>query len=253
MFNCFHRKRIGSIPGGGVMEGELDQLVLHTRPTRSRPLLGLTVLVVEDSLYSSEALRLMCLRSGARIRRADCVASAQRHLNVYRRSVAIIDLGLPDGSGLDLIRTMQEAKARVPILLGTSGAEPEASATACANVGADGFLAKPMTSLAVFQSAILEHLPDALRPRGPRDANLEGVTPDPVALREDLTHALDLLSNDSPPLGYLRRFLIGLARSAEDKTLECSAQAMDGGARARDTAVLRGLLTDRIRALPMPI
>jgi hypothetical protein len=46
------------------MEGELDTLVMQPRPTRARPLLGLTVLVVEDSRYSSEALRQMCLRSG---------------------------------------------------------------------------------------------------------------------------------------------------------------------------------------------
>jgi DNA-binding response OmpR family regulator len=235
------------------MEGELDQMVLQPRPTRTRPLLGLTLLVVEDSRYASEALRLMCLRSGARIRRADCIASAKRHLNVYRPSAAIIDLGLPDGSGLDLIRTMQSAKARVPILLGTSGAEQEASAAACAAAGADGFLPKPVSSLAAFQNAILEHLPDALRPQGPRAAAVEGVTPDPVALREDLSHALELLTLDSPPLGYLQRFLIGLARTAEDRTLECSAQAMDGSARPRDTVALRSLLNDRIQALPVPI
>ena len=235
------------------MEGELDELMLQPRPTRMRPLLGLTVLVVEDSRYSSDALRLMCLRSGARIRRADCIASAKRHLNVYRPSVAIIDLGLPDGSGLDLIATMHNAMARVPILLGTSGAEPEASQAACSAAGANGFLPKPVSSLAVFQSAILEHLPDALRPQGPRDAAVEGVTPDPVALREDLSHALDLLTLASPPVGYLRRFLIGLARSVEDKTLECSVQAMDGSARPRDMVALRSLLNDRIRALPLPI
>jgi hypothetical protein len=74
-----------------------------------------------------------------------------------------------------------------------------------------------------------------------------------VALREDLSHALELLSLDSPPLGYLRRFLIGLARTSDDKTLECSAQAMDGCARPRDTVALRSLISDRIRALPMPI
>jgi PleD family two-component response regulator len=100
--------------GGGVMEGELDQMAAAAAPTRARPLLGLTVLVVEDSRYASEALRLMCLRSGARIRRADCIASAKRHLNVYRPSVAIIDLGLPDGSGLDLIRTMRARRRACP-------------------------------------------------------------------------------------------------------------------------------------------
>jgi CheY-like chemotaxis protein len=58
----------------------------------------------------------------------------------------------------------------VPIVLGTSGAEREAAATSCVAVGADGFLPKPVPSVAAFQTAILDHLPEALRPNGPRDA-----------------------------------------------------------------------------------
>jgi hypothetical protein len=49
-------------------------------PTVNRSLLGLTVLVIEDSNFACEAMRLLCLRSGARIRRADSLRSARQHL-----------------------------------------------------------------------------------------------------------------------------------------------------------------------------
>ena len=88
---------------------ELSDLPPMRTPTSNRPLLGMTVLVVEDSRFTCEALRLMCLRSGARIRRADCLRSARRHLRVYRPSIAIVDLGLPDGSGTDLIEDLNSA------------------------------------------------------------------------------------------------------------------------------------------------
>jgi len=130
---------------------------MHVRaPTSNRPLLGLTVLVVEDSRFASEALRLLCLRSGARIRRADCLRSARRHLQVYRPSVAIVDIGLRDGSGTELIEELHLAEPRTTVILGMSG-DPDAEAKAVA-AGADAFITKPLTSLATFQELILSHL-----------------------------------------------------------------------------------------------
>ena len=140
----------------------LDDYLTTPQATNDRPLLGQTILVVEDSRYACEALRLMCLRSGARIRMADCLTSARRHLKVYRPSVIVIDIGLPDGSGADLLEDLANASPRVDVILGTSG-DPNGQDMALA-AGADGFLEKPLTSLAAFQDAVLSHLPDDRRP-----------------------------------------------------------------------------------------
>lgn len=221
----------------------------HPIPTADRPLAGLTVLVVEDSRFASEALRLMCLRSGARIRRADCLASAHRHLNTYRPSVAIVDLGLPDGSGLSLIDEMHRTSPRVPVLLATSGAEREAAARAARNAGADGFLPKPVDSLSAFQAKILKHLPPEMQPRGPRAVDTQTLCPDRLALRDDLAHALDLLNQDGLPADYMRRFLLGIARSAGDVGLLETARALPAHLAHADRANLRALLADRVAGM----
>lgn len=193
----------------------LNELMLTRTPTTRRPLLGLTVLVVEDSRYASEALRLLCLRSGARIRRADSLAHARRHLAVYRPTVLMVDVGLPDGSGLELISAVAHATPRIDIILGVSGdsmAEPAVMAA-----GADGFLEKPISSLAAFQSAVLAHLPKDRRPPGPRLLEDEVVNPDLVAYHDDLTHVARVLDAGSDTnIDYVTQFLGGVARSARD-------------------------------------
>jgi len=221
----------------------------HPKPTATRPLAGLTILAVEDSRFASEALRLLCLRSGARIRRADCLASAHRHLKTYRPSVAIVDLGLPDGSGLSLIHEMNSAGHRVPVLLATSGAERQAAAQSALAAGADGFLPKPVDTLAAFQTEILRHLPRDMRPHGPRPLDGTVLQPDPLALREDLAHALELLEQETPPMGYLRRFLLGLARSAHDTRLQETAHALPGKLAQGERARLRALISSKMAGM----
>jgi DNA-binding NarL/FixJ family response regulator len=220
-------------------------------PTATRPLLGLTVLVVEDSRFACEAMRLLCLRSGARIRRADCLRSARRHLQVYRPSVVIVDLGLPDGDGVDLIEELTKAEPRVGVVLGTSGDDHgEASAMAA---GADGFIAKPITSLAAFQHLVLSNLPADRQPSGVRELSDETVEPDKIAFQDDMAHIADVL--DDPPderaLDYVAQFLSGVARSAKDESLEKAAIALadkraKGQPARTETAVLAGLIQERL-------
>ena len=230
------------------MMTDLDSLAPHYGRSQQRPLLGLTVLVVEDSRYASEALRLMCLRSGARMRRADCLGSAARHLKVYRPSVVIVDPGLPDGSGLDLIAELDQAVPRVGVILACSG--DGATRDAALAAGANGFLAKPIESLGIFQQEMLRHLPPERGPRGPYPLNEEVIVPDRLAYRDDLEHAQTLLS-DGPEPGtrrYLAQFLGGVARAAGDDILAEAAAGLDGHAAEAGIARLLGLIETRLAA-----
>jgi len=209
------------------------------------------VLVVEDSRFACEAMRLLCLRSGARIRRADSLKAAHRHLRVYRPTALIIDIGLPDGSGLDLITALHQGANRPDIVLATSG-DPLAEEAAIA-AGADGFLPKPVTSLAVFQDALLQQLPSERQPAGPRPVPVEEVAPDTIAYHDDLAHVADVLAEDGPAtaLDYVAQFLSGVARSAHDTPLEQAALALaakraSGDNAVPEAAVLSNMVAERL-------
>ncbi|MEM1129448.1 MAG: response regulator [Pseudomonadota bacterium] len=230
------------------MNNGIDELLGRHTPTAARPLLGLTLLLVEDSRFASEAFRLMCLRSGARIRRADSLRSARRHLANYRPSVVIVDMGLPDGSGAELIRELANGRS-VEVLLATSG-DDDALETAIA-AGADGCLSKPVLSLGSFQEEILSHLPPEARPRGPREISDEVLVPDEIALKDDLTHVAELMQDEDPAprLAYVAQFVEALANGARDNGLAEAARALrqeDIEANAAACARLRALIEDRI-------
>ena len=223
----------------------------YPAPTAARPLLGLTVLVVEDSRYTCEAIRLLCLRSGARIRRADCIRSARRHLQVYRPSVVLIDMGLPDGNGADLISEVANVETEKSVILATSGDDTlEVEAMAA---GAQGFLRKPITSLSVFQQMVLASLPFDRHPPGLRALEDEQVSPDELAYHDDINYAAELLDNspNDQVLDYIAQFLEGVARSVADRHMERAARALAtkraaGQTSTSETAQIAGLIQQRL-------
>lgn len=232
----------------------MDDFMTTRPPTARRPLFGLTVLVVEDSRFACEAMRLLCLRSGARIRRADSLAHAHKHLNTYRPSVLIVDVGLPDGSGLDLIASCHAASKRIDVILGTSGDSDVEVAVQAA--GANGFIAKPISSLDAFQNAILQHLPSDRQPRGPRILTDEVVSPDLIAYHDDLSHVASVISSGAGAehLGYVTQFLKGVARSVEDTDLDNAVSALavkhaSGTTTQADIVALDAMVQHRLAAV----
>lgn len=217
------------------MPDTLDDLILTRKPTREQPLLGLMVLVVEDSRFACEALRLICQSSGARIRRAESLASAARHLAAYRPQVAVIDLGLPDGSGLSLIRQLSGADHRIGAILSTSG--DDSLRDQAFDAGADAFLTKPLTSISAFQNAVLTCLDLPIGEAIPDPP----LAPDRLALRDDLTHARRILGNADPAerKGYVSDFLNGLAHVSGDADILDIAQRTAAGERGIDARLAR--------------
>jgi CheY-like chemotaxis protein len=194
--------------------------------TALHPLLGLTVLLVEDSRHASEAIRLMCHRSGARLRRADSLAAARRHLRVYRPGAAIVDIGLPDGSGLTFLRELAFAPPRIDAIIATSG-DPD-TRSAALKAGADCFLLKPIASLAAFQAAVLGRHAQATPPAQGAPDLLPDRSMGALSLRDDLLHAARLLDGPGAAgkAGYLAQFLGGIAAEAGDAALARLAETL---------------------------
>jgi CheY-like chemotaxis protein len=221
------------------------------RPTPQKPLLGQTVLAVEDSRCAGEALRLLALRSGARFRRADSLRAAARHLRTYRPTVVICDLGLPDGSGLTLLEELARARARVAGLIAISG-DPALEARAL-EAGATAFLAKPVASVGAFQTVVLSALPPGEGPAGPRVLCAEAVLPDPDSVTDDLAHVADLLSSSEADgtADYIAGFVAGIGRVAGDPQLVATADRLARSVRGnepfgRPLADLSGLVQARL-------
>jgi len=200
--------------------------------TIHRPLLGITILLVEDSRYCSEAMRLLSIRSGARLRRADSLKSARRHLRFYHPDVVMIDLGLPDGSGVEIIREIAKGPTPTSAIVatsGNSGAREEALAA-----GAAYFMEKPVADLAGFQQTVLAALPDEIKPIG-FEPRLAGacVLPDVQAMKDDLDYLEGLLDkcfdeNDAGLLRYVAQFLNSLGHAANSKRMVRAAAKISG-------------------------
>jgi two-component system, OmpR family, response regulator len=119
------------------------------------------ILLVEDNERVREVVTAALRASGYGVSVAGTRAEALARLGESRFDLAIIDLGLPDGSGLDVCRSAREGGHDVPILILTArnGVNDRVQGL---DAGADDYLGKP------FATAELTARVRALGRRGPR-------------------------------------------------------------------------------------
>jgi two-component system KDP operon response regulator KdpE len=106
-----------------------------------RPATAPTVLIVEDEKLIRRFVRSSLEEEGCRVIEAGSVAQGLIESAEQKPDLVILDLGLPDGNGIDFIRNLRGWSA-VPILV-LSARSNEKDKIEALDVGADDYLTKP--------------------------------------------------------------------------------------------------------------
>ena len=101
------------------------------------------ILVVEDSVDIQLFCKTVLEDAGFKVESAASMAEARRVYEKARPDLAIIDIGLPDGNGLDLMREWQAMPGAVPPMLFLSGRDELNTRLECFKAGARDYVLKP--------------------------------------------------------------------------------------------------------------
>jgi two-component system, OmpR family, KDP operon response regulator KdpE len=117
----------------------------------------LRVLVIDDEPPIRKLLRMGLSTQGYRVIEAADGRSALDHMR-EKPDLVILDLGLPDMQGLELLRTMRTRDEGVPIVVLSSRSDESAKVQAL-DIGADDYITKPfgMDELLARIRAALRH------------------------------------------------------------------------------------------------
>jgi DNA-binding response OmpR family regulator len=112
------------------------------RLTRRREVANMRLLIIEDEARIVEILRSALSRSGFAVDAVGRCGDARAALEVNPYDAVILDLGLPDGDGLVLLKDMRARGNAVPVLVLTARDAVE-HRVAGLDTGADDYLIKP--------------------------------------------------------------------------------------------------------------
>jgi two-component system, OmpR family, KDP operon response regulator KdpE len=113
------------------------------------------ILVVEDEAEIRRFVRLSLERDGFEVFEADSVKRGLIEAGSRRPELVVLDLGLPDGDGVDLIRRLR-TWSDIPVLI-LSARTDEHDKIDALDAGADDYLMKPF-SIGELQARVRAHL-----------------------------------------------------------------------------------------------
>ncbi len=158
------------------------------------------LLLLEDDPAIARTVAYALERDGLAVTHSLLVHDARQQMRAHRFDLLVLDVGLPDGSGLDLLRDLRNAPttATLPVLMLSAHGE-EIDRVLGLELGADDYLAKPFSprELAARVKALLR-----------RASNSNGHTSAPATTAARLFHddeAGQRISLHGQPLPLTRR------------------------------------------------
>lgn len=103
---------------------------------------GMKILLIEDDMDLGNGVRIALADQGMDVTWVRQLADAQRQLDQRGFDLLLLDLGLPDGDGMNLLATLRREREGVPILI-LSARDALSERLLGLDSGADDYLVKP--------------------------------------------------------------------------------------------------------------
>jgi PAS domain S-box-containing protein len=147
-------------------ERRTDEFASVNNAAHSPSQLGRRVLVADDNVDGAEMLTAMLVAMGCDVRTVHTGSAAIREAEAFRPDVALLDIGMPDVSGLDVSRHVRSKPwGTAMVLVAVTGWGQEEDRQRSLDAGFDRHLVKPVDS-DVLVDLIREVQPRGSAPKG---------------------------------------------------------------------------------------
>lgn len=110
------------------------------------------ILLLEDDAALGQGIRFALENDDVQVELCTALSQAQNILSGTNFDLLILDVNLPDGNGLDLLRNVRHCHSNVPVILLTAN-DLETDIVVGLESGADDYITKPF-SLAVLRARV---------------------------------------------------------------------------------------------------